>query len=94
MAAPLLVVCFALALAFSQANDCVSRGFGCLPKSDCPQEARLSYRGCSTVCCDLTKLTGCKGKGGECNPLNRICKELESESSSCPRDQKCCVWLQ
>nr|2K2Y_A Chain A, Carboxypeptidase inhibitor [unidentified] len=39
-------------------NECVSKGFGCLPQSDCPQEARLSYGGCSTVCCDLSKLTG------------------------------------
>nr|Q5EPH2.1 RecName: Full=Carboxypeptidase inhibitor; AltName: Full=TCI; Flags: Precursor [Rhipicephalus bursa]AAW72225.1 carboxypeptidase inhibitor precursor [Rhipicephalus bursa] len=87
------VVFFAMVLASSQANECVSKGFGCLPQSDCPQEARLSYGGCSTVCCDLSKLTGCKGKGGECNPLDRQCKELQAESASCGKGQKCCVWL-
>ncbi|KAL1419858.1 hypothetical protein MTO96_004762 [Rhipicephalus appendiculatus] len=93
MAATLPVFFFALVLASSQANECVSKGFGCLPQSDCPQEARLSYGGCSTVCCDLSKLTGCKGKGGECNLVDRQCKELPGESASCGKGQKCCVWL-
>uniref|UniRef100_A0A0C9R3R8 Putative carboxypeptidase inhibitor n=1 Tax=Amblyomma americanum TaxID=6943 RepID=A0A0C9R3R8_AMBAM len=90
---PLVAICFLLVLACSQANDCVSNGYGCLPESDCPEEARVNYGGCSTVCCDFSKLTGCKSKGGECNPLNRPCRELQSERGSCPEGQKCCVWL-
>ncbi|XP_077563910.1 carboxypeptidase inhibitor-like [Haemaphysalis longicornis] len=91
-AAFLFVVCFLAVLAYSQGNDCVSQGYGCVPAQRCPPQHRKNLKGCDTVCCDLGKLTGCRNRGGECSRASK-CVELPAENRSCPRGQKCCVYV-
>nr|ABO93460.1 carboxypeptidase inhibitor [Haemaphysalis longicornis] len=90
----LIIVFSLLVLVCGDVNDCVSHGFGCTPESRCPPELRLSYTGCDTVCCDISRLTGCENKGGECQPREKPCRELPSENVSCSEEQKCCVLLE
>ncbi|KAG0414432.1 hypothetical protein HPB47_008376 [Ixodes persulcatus] len=53
----LLLVSTFLLLEFSQANQCVAAGYGCVPARVCPRQRIKMISGCRTVCCDLGHVT-------------------------------------
>uniref|UniRef100_G3MST1 Carboxypeptidase inhibitor n=1 Tax=Amblyomma maculatum TaxID=34609 RepID=G3MST1_AMBMU len=83
-----------ISIAYCDANKCVSKGNGCIPKSKCPEEDTINLLGCKgdTVCCDLSASRSCESQGGECR---ESCKHSINETNGqCRHGKKCCVHLQ
>ncbi|KAM7283303.1 carboxypeptidase inhibitor [Ixodes scapularis] len=89
----LLLVSTFLLLEFSQGNECVAAGYGCVPERVCPRQHIKRKSGCSTVCCDLANVKTCAARGGECSPAQTNCKEAPELAATCGPRQKCCIYV-